>query len=494
MPSHTPFFDILLHRRTPTDDRINHLVVQCGENHVNPLTSILSAHLNGRLSALFLPRLAFASLSSDKIKSYFEMHQKYARSLKPLMLSPAINNLDLSRKEMLPDGNVLNRTTREWASSLTTLDGQHARCDVVNGGPDQKTYLLVPGQHIDHIRTELQKYRLRLNILGRREARFRDSIPGLPSEIHIDLSTRHNLEFLDELTSAELWRAAPDSVRGQNSSDSPFDPPSVPPVEPTPLPASPAVTSAFPHLPRPDSDNGTIPSPVSRSSKARTRNVQFSDNHTTSTASDTRSMASTMARLNELESILKKQQKEIEKINKISNKLESKLHTFDNLDDRIKQTMEAQQAATLDALQSKFTDIMDSMFTRLTSTTVSGISASAVSTSVSTHPIIATAQKQLDHQVPSGSASVRSFNSRSTQSSGSISGGRQPPKKLQRSLKEDMDELSLDSYNSNDLTGILPPPSFLDPNSISTSSSLAPTDLDIAQYKTQREPDGGESR
>ena len=45
----TPFFNIVLHKRTPTDDQFHHLVVikECGENHVTPLTAPLSSHPTG---------------------------------------------------------------------------------------------------------------------------------------------------------------------------------------------------------------------------------------------------------------------------------------------------------------------------------------------------------------------------------------------------------------------------------------------------------------
>ena len=48
LPANTPGFDILLHRRTPTDQKIDHLVIQCGENHVHPLSNALLNVLDGK--------------------------------------------------------------------------------------------------------------------------------------------------------------------------------------------------------------------------------------------------------------------------------------------------------------------------------------------------------------------------------------------------------------------------------------------------------------
>ena len=69
LPETAPFFDLYLLKKTPTGDNYHHLVVKCGENHVSTLTSALSAILTGKSTAFFLPRLAFAKISNDKLKS-----------------------------------------------------------------------------------------------------------------------------------------------------------------------------------------------------------------------------------------------------------------------------------------------------------------------------------------------------------------------------------------------------------------------------------------
>jgi hypothetical protein len=187
LPKETPFFNILLFHRTPTEQKINHLVIQCGENHVSPLSQALSELLTGHNSPLYLSRLAIANLKTAQISAYFEMQDLYAKSLKLLPLFPTLINLDKSRKEVFDDGTIIERSTREWATTIfQNQEDQRARCEVVNGGLDQKAYLLVPAQYALNAAEHLRLHRLRVNPISRRETRFRDSLPGLPAVIQID--------------------------------------------------------------------------------------------------------------------------------------------------------------------------------------------------------------------------------------------------------------------------------------------------------------------
>ena len=55
LPSNTPYFDIAVHRRTPSGIDCPHLVVKCGEQHQDALTEILSDFLDGKqTTALFI--------------------------------------------------------------------------------------------------------------------------------------------------------------------------------------------------------------------------------------------------------------------------------------------------------------------------------------------------------------------------------------------------------------------------------------------------------
>lgn len=146
----------------------------------------------GKSSALFLPRLGFSKLSTDQIHKYFDMHQTYIRSLRPFQILPAITNLDIVRQEFFPDGTIIERTTREWTTSLTLENGATIRGAAVNGSSDQHIYLLVPRQH----------YAVAQAAIRERESRFRDSLPGLPSVILFDPpSTQDNLQVIEHLSS-----------------------------------------------------------------------------------------------------------------------------------------------------------------------------------------------------------------------------------------------------------------------------------------------------
>jgi hypothetical protein len=119
LPENTPFFDIQLRKRSPTEQHIHHLVVECGENHVAPLTKAISALLTGTGGAIFLPRVVLGSLTNVQISKYFTAHANYVKSLRPICLAPRITNLDTIRDEYFDNGDVIHRSTREWATNLT---------------------------------------------------------------------------------------------------------------------------------------------------------------------------------------------------------------------------------------------------------------------------------------------------------------------------------------------------------------------------------------
>jgi hypothetical protein len=94
LPDTTPYFDVLRYAKTPMDQVIPHLAIQCGERHVTPLCQALLSLLDGRGNALFLPRYAFSTMTNDKIRNHFKVHEMWSHSLKTIILSPQINHLD----------------------------------------------------------------------------------------------------------------------------------------------------------------------------------------------------------------------------------------------------------------------------------------------------------------------------------------------------------------------------------------------------------------
>lgn len=380
LPSETPFFDILLFQRTPMEQQIPHLVVQCGENHVSPLSKALSELLSGHNSSLYLPRLALAKLSSAQISSYFDMQDKYSKSLKSLALFPTLTNLDKIRKEYYDDGTVVERSTREWADTIFSgKTDLGARCEVVNGGFDQKAYLLVPTTQFQVAKEHLRQYRLRINPIGRREARFRDSLPGLPTVIHIDTSTQHNLDFLAQISASEIWERAPSAVR-KASPNNPDD----------------GHSNFRPHG-QGNQSRATAPS-LSKLNNKKSRNntprlsslgerdedqdepqyeVPGNDDQTTSTKSATQSLVTpsllshtTTRRLQELEAFFRNQQNAIEANAQMGKQMDQALQqtitTLQENSNKLVLTMERQQDTHVQLVElssrvSRLTDVLDRM-------------------------------------------------------------------------------------------------------------------------------------
>ena len=201
LPDNTPPFDILLHKRTPTDQLMPHLVAQCGESHVHSLSEALATILTGTQSALYIPRFAFEQMTPDDASALFTSHDEYVKALSWLPLHPLLSNLDRVRKEYNSDGSITERTTREWARNIRTLDGQgYAQCDVVNGGTDQLCYLLFPPKDKDAAQSALDAYRRRLYPFTQREAQFRAAV-GPPPAIILSKRVIANLDFIKKLSS-----------------------------------------------------------------------------------------------------------------------------------------------------------------------------------------------------------------------------------------------------------------------------------------------------
>ena len=202
LPPTTPPFDILLHKRTPFDQQIPHLVVQCGNKTVHTLSEALANILTGDGSSLYIPRFALSQMSELESSALFTTHDVHVKSLRWLTLNPLLSNLDKPRKEYNSDGTIVERTTREWARTIKNMDGtSSAQCDVVNGGIDQLSYLLFLPQHTEAATTALESYRRLLYPYTQRESKFRDSI-GPPTSIHMSRSVIANLEFIKRLSTS----------------------------------------------------------------------------------------------------------------------------------------------------------------------------------------------------------------------------------------------------------------------------------------------------
>ena len=347
LPDTAPFFDIVRLRKTPMDQDILHLGIQCGEKHLTALCQVLSQFLTGHGTALFLPRHIFGAMPEEEIRRHFEFHDNYIKSLRPLPLSPFVSNLDRVRTEYYSDGSTIERTTRQWASSIQTTNGNtSALCDVVNGGPDRKAYLLVPRHYYSDVQHQYRAYKLSLQPIEQREARFRNTIPGLPEVIHITPSMQSNLDFITALSSAEVWSQAPSSVTRQASvthsySQSAQYQPSAPVAVQNPgYNVSQSNPMQQEQVHQDDYQRGRRPG-----------NPQSNTSGNTSLASDTRSAlttpstnkasqaSTTMAKFHELEAMIQRQQKTIDNSGKHSTErlatIERQLHRITAIDAKL---------------------------------------------------------------------------------------------------------------------------------------------------------------
>ena len=207
----TPFFDIGLHRRTPTGQEIPHLVVKCGENHVSALTEILSTHLDGSATSVFLGRLLLFKMSTHEVDSIFQTHADYVKNTRILSLSPVVQNVDRIRTEYSSTGN-LERSTRTWVTNLKDTKGNSLKCDAENGGDNRRAQLLVPLEHLVQVRQALAKYKESVSPFSHRENNFSALVSQLQTQEEQYTPTHaanHNLTLIKNLCPSNIWDNSP---------------------------------------------------------------------------------------------------------------------------------------------------------------------------------------------------------------------------------------------------------------------------------------------
>ncbi|KAI2503244.1 hypothetical protein MHU86_11181 [Fragilaria crotonensis] len=329
LPDATPYFDIFLHRQTPLEQKIDHLAILCGERYVHSLSQALLNFLDGSKIGVYLPRFAFESMSTEQIQTVFAKHDAYVKSLRMIPLAPFITNIDTLRSEHFPNGTTKERSTREWCLSLTEADSTTSiKCDVVNGGYDQKAYMLVPPQHYERVLSEFSDYKGRVFPFRQREERFRSSIGRPPAVIEITRQKiNESLAIFDSLVSpTESGRndatiatkpASKDADRRGSSVSSRFS----------------SNTSI---------SESTVDSYQGQQSIASLplRQHRNQDDQTVTTASSNSgkatSISSTQARFHELDAIWKRQRKDHDKLSKITDdrlsQMERQFHRLDTID------------------------------------------------------------------------------------------------------------------------------------------------------------------
>jgi hypothetical protein len=84
----------------------------------------------------------------------------------------------------------------------------YARWDVFNGGKNQPAILPVPKHNYSETLLEYAKYKLRINPMAQREARFREHITGFPDVTEVDNSVQEALDCRESLSAEEVWQRA----------------------------------------------------------------------------------------------------------------------------------------------------------------------------------------------------------------------------------------------------------------------------------------------
>jgi hypothetical protein len=455
----------------------------------------------------------------SKSRKYFDMHQRYVRSLRPIKVSPAIAHLDVIRRECFPDGTLLERSPRDWAKSLTLVGGvTPARCDVTNGSSDFQTYLLVPSPHLAEIQVAVRDYRFRLNILGERETRFCDSLPvAPPSEIILDFSSQENLSFIESLSTDDFWSKVPDSVRKSGSTASQSPPPKSPKSQGS-GPRKRSVDDDPSGVHRLSKSSPSPDGPGGPETEARrvSRNPQ-SDDLSLRLAVSASLAATVLSRLDEMDKDLKAQKLEFTKFVAQTNQSFDK--DENRLDGVILQSMAKHQAASMTAFQTQFEGMMAQLMASLHPTIATSPSARRPhSSTYESYPIAsATTPPSSDDLVRVSLSSNALVCHDASRSSMSIASGSsdsslshvKPPQskktKKSRSISNDMEQLSTgfeagsDSEFSDmdDIDSLVPLTSVTPSLSIQCDSVPIPTidaltDPNI-KYNYLRDSDGGAS-
>jgi hypothetical protein len=311
LPSNAPPFDILLHKRSPTDELIPHLVVQCGEKHAHALSEALMNILTGVKSALYIPRTVFDDMNDSQAKNLFHTHDAYVKRVQWICFSPLLTNLDRPRVEHHSDGSITERTTREWAREIKSVDGlSSAWCDVVNGGIDQLAYLVFPPEHGEAAYKAFEEYRTLLYPFRQRVARYREKVGPAQSEKY-NHKVIANLDFMrqiaEKLNTQQTQQSSPPSQTDQSQTDQ------------FPHSSSTSKESATVSTPGPPLSEVDSPPPATH----RDSDHQSTASDTTATTNTSRDsgtsmlssdrMSTSSAKIREIEAVVSRQKQHLEK-------------------------------------------------------------------------------------------------------------------------------------------------------------------------------------
>ena len=193
--------------------------MRCGENHVGPLTEILSAYLDGTENTVFLGRLLLSKMSTAEVDAIFQTHEDYLSKTRVHSMAPTIQNVDLIRKEHTDTG-IIERSTRSWASSLLDKLGNSLQCEADNGGDTRRAQLLVPVENLVQAQQAFKEYRERISTFNQREAEFATLVQEAtpPQAIYVPTAAVHNnLSLIQKRSAFTVWDQAPMQSEAQTT-------------------------------------------------------------------------------------------------------------------------------------------------------------------------------------------------------------------------------------------------------------------------------------
>lgn len=134
-------------------------------------------------------------------------------------MAPTIQNVDLIRKEYRASG-IIERSTREWATTLLDKLGNSLQCDAENGGDTRRAQLLVPLKNMVQAQQAFKEYKECISTFNQREAEFTNLIQEAspPQDIYVPTTAVHNnLALIQKRSTLSVWEDAPNTIRRPES-------------------------------------------------------------------------------------------------------------------------------------------------------------------------------------------------------------------------------------------------------------------------------------
>jgi hypothetical protein len=428
IPETTPYFDIGMVYTTPHGEKIPHLIVKCGSNHITALTEVLSAHLDGKkTTALFLATSMLKTMTTEEAHGLFATHKHFIATIQRLPLFPQVINIDRVRTEYNATSLPTERSTREWATGLRSNDtGNLLRCDAENGGKDKRAYLLVPTAYLDQVKIEYEKYKQRLKQSGqfRNYNSQNDTTNDRPQEIYIPTAAvLRNLQFMQTMSSESIWKAAPPSVRPRHAPQH---------MQSETITAQPAAAAhhlpSRSHLGRSVQHHATLDPHQTAQTKSPQSNLRNSDEATTVCTTQsplTRNTQTQSTTISALEETIQRQQQEIRNM----------LNRFDAMDSKMEhlttaiKSGELNQNNTILQIQQQLDKVCTSLTFLVQQTTNNQQAQKSIHPNTQAAPQDAT---PMDYDTTSEHASTSLTTTTTPQRSRFLS-GRSPEKKKLRS-------------------------------------------------------------